>query len=90
MPFGKHKGWPLERLPIDYLDWLVNKRTDKVTNQRIELTGWLGDECRRLLREAGLGIPDEPEPQLTPPPPRYGAAPKQQSPAPATQPDLPF
>jgi hypothetical protein len=27
MPFGKHKGWPLEALPTNYLDWLLGLGT---------------------------------------------------------------
>lgn len=86
MPFGKYKGWQLERLPLDYMDWLANKRTDRVTGEHIPLTGWLGEEIHRLLREAGLGIPDEPD--MRPPAPGYGP-PRQQTSQPATQPDLP-
>ncbi len=27
MPFGKHKGWPLDALPTNYLDWLLGLGT---------------------------------------------------------------
>lgn len=63
MPFGKHKGMSIDRIAeidLDYLDWLKNKRIDKVTGQHIPLTGWLGEEVDRCLREAGAAPADPP------------------------------
>lgn len=28
LPFGKHKGMPVEQCPVDYLQWMANKLRD--------------------------------------------------------------
>jgi hypothetical protein len=25
MPFGKHRGTPIDRLPLEYIDWLIDQ-----------------------------------------------------------------
>jgi hypothetical protein len=44
MPFGQHKGLPLEQLPNDYLDWLVS-----LQNLRKKLRVGVDAELERRL-----------------------------------------
>jgi len=43
MPFGKHKGRLLSEVPVDYIDWLLDRDID--------------DELRAALRRARIGTP---------------------------------
>ena len=40
MPFGKHKGKPLEKVPLLYLDW-VNNLPDLYDDTRAAVSGYL-------------------------------------------------
>lgn len=37
IPFGKHKGQRVTRLPIDYLEWLINENTQYAAIAKAEL-----------------------------------------------------
>ena len=43
MPFGKHKGQPMEEVPASYLHWLWSQGLDK------DRTSSVGDYIRRNL-----------------------------------------
>jgi|SRR6516162_9625581 hypothetical protein len=52
MPWGKHKGRPLEEIPVDYLGWLL----DEAENMKPWLREAVRQEFeRRLAGPAGSG-----------------------------------
>lgn len=61
MPFGSHKGTPIERLPCKYLRWLLTIETkppittkpekrEQYARERLQLK----HDARRILRERAL------------------------------------
>lgn len=49
MPFGKHKGTPLEDLPTDYIEWVLRELKDLRSDLRDELEN-------QLEMRAGRGV----------------------------------
>lgn len=47
MPFGKHKGKALSEVPLDYIDWLLNKATDPLDDPYLE------QALRKILPKKG-------------------------------------
>ena len=52
MPFGKHKGEPIEDLPTEYLVWLADNLTDK--------PDLVAEAERQLQMRSGKGVVREP------------------------------
>ena len=53
MPFGKHKGKPLEEIPVDYLRWLYYE-----ADIRDDLYEAVADELENRAEEELHGITD--------------------------------
>jgi exodeoxyribonuclease X len=49
MPFGKHKGTPLDELPLDYMTWILENLSDMRDDLREELQN-------QVLLKQGKGI----------------------------------
>ena len=41
MPFGKHKGTPIDQVPLSYIEWLLSQGN---------IDGWLLDELEESRR----------------------------------------
>lgn len=52
LPFGKHKGKPLDEVPLNYLDWLAGRDLEEWKPLHEALHAYLGDPAiQRLLKE---------------------------------------
>jgi len=50
MPFGKHKGKPMEKVPASYLLWLADQSGFSTKNS--EMTDYIEDNRTLLEKEA--------------------------------------
>ena len=50
MPFGKHKGTPIDQVPLSYIEWLLDKDN---------IDGWLRSELEESRRKQLGGPFDE-------------------------------
>lgn len=58
MPFGKHRGKPLEDVPLSYMQWALENCSSVTPALRAEMERLLrGDHDREHERESAISIP---------------------------------
>ena len=63
MPFGKHKGTPIENLPLEYLDWILDWMDEEgLSHSKPRLFDALDEEFMRRKKGSppevsGTGLP---------------------------------